>query len=248
MWKYFIKRLILLIPVMIALTFLIFGLMAIAPGDPGTAILGTSATAEEREQFNRDVGFYDPFIVRYGRFLKDFMRGSFGQSYSTKQDVMTEIAERLPTSVKVASYSMFFAVVVGIPMGVFSAVKQYSVADQVLRVVSVTLAAAPGFWLALMLILLFSIKLKWLPTYGDTTWKHFILPMFALGIPYSARMMRVTRSLMLETIRKAGGKTLEDVKLFDIYRGEKLGENVKSVAYSITFRAADRTLTEQEIT
>lgn len=201
MWKYFIKRLLLLIPVMICLTFLIFSLMSLAPGDPGTAILGTSATAEERQAFNESVGFYDPFFVRYGRFLKDFLRGSFGQSYSTKQDVMTEIAERLPTSLKVATYAMGFAIIVGIPMGVFSAVKQYSAADHILRVVSVTLAAAPGFWLALMLILLFSIKLKWLPTYGAETWQHFILPMLALGFPYSARQMRVTRSLMLETIR-----------------------------------------------
>ena len=202
MYKYIIKRLLLLIPVIIALTFLIFGLMTLSPGDPGTAILGTTAPKEAIEAFNQEVGYYDPFLVRYGKFLLNLLRGSFGQSYATKKDVWSEIIPRMPTTLRVATFSMIFAVVVGVPLGVFSAVKQYSVGDEVMRVVSVTLAAVPGFWLALLLISIFAISLQWFPVFGDDTWQHFVLPTIALGIPYSARQLRMTRSCMLETIRQ----------------------------------------------
>ncbi len=201
MHKYFFGRIILLIPVLIGVTFIIFSLMAIAPGNPGRAILGTSATEEAVVQFNTKIGYYDPFIVRYGKFLWGLLRFDLGTSYSSSTSVLVEIVKRFPTTLKIAAYSMLFAVGLGVPLGTLSAVKQYSFVDNLSRVTSISLAAIPFFWLGLMMIYWFSLKLGWFPSYGITTWKHFVMPTVALGLPYAARQLRMTRSCMLETIR-----------------------------------------------
>lgn len=202
MIHYIQKRLLQLVPVLIGLTFVIFALINLAPGDPGSAILGATAPPEAISAFNENVGYYDPFLVRYGRFLANLLKFDFGTSYASGQSVMTEIATRFPLTIKIAAYSMIFAVIVGVPLGVLSAVKQYSLLDEVSRVLSVGLAAVPSFWLALLMISLFAVKLEWLPSFGAETSKHFILPVVALGIPYAARELRMTRSCMLETIRQ----------------------------------------------
>lgn len=207
MYKYFLGRILLLIPVLIGVTFIIFALMAIAPGNPGRAILGTSATEDAVIQFNTKIGYYDPFFVRYGNFLLNTLKLDFGTSYSSTTSVMSEIASRFPTTLKIASYSMIFAVCVGIPLGTLSAVKQYSVIDNISRVISISLAAIPFFWLGLMMIYWFSLKLGWFPSYGVSTWKNFIMPTVALGLPYAARQLRMTRSCMLETIRQGYVRT-----------------------------------------
>lgn len=201
MHKYILGRIVLLIPVLIGVTFIIFSLMAIAPGNPGRAILGTSATEEAVVQFNTNIGYYDPFIVRYGKFLWGLLRFDLGTSYSSSTSVLVEIIKRFPTTLKIAAYSMLFAVGLGVPLGTLSAVKQYSIIDNLSRVTSISLAAIPFFWLGLMMIYWFSLKLGWFPSYGVTTWKHFVMPTVALGLPYAARQLRMTRSCMLETIR-----------------------------------------------
>ena len=202
MYKYFLRRILLMIPVLLGVSFIIYGLMVMAPGDPGSAILGASATPESILEFNEKVGYYDPFLVRYGRFLLDLVRGDFGTSYLTKTPVGAEIAKRMATTLKIAGCTMIAAVVVGVPLGVLSAVKQYSILDTVSRVLSITLASVPAFWFGLMLIYVFSLKLGWLPSFGATTWRHFVLPTITLGVPYAARQLRMTRSCMLETIRQ----------------------------------------------
>lgn len=202
MYKYFLKRIILLIPVLLGLTFVIFALIAIAPGNPGRAILGPSATEEAVKQFNENIGYYKPFLVRYGYFLLGVLKLDFGVSYASGASVMEEIINRFPTTLKIAAYSMVFAVCVGVPLGMLSAIKQYSIIDNIARVVSITLAAVPVFWLGLMMVYMFSLKLGWLPSYGVSTWKNFVMPIIALGIPYAARQLRMARSCMLETIRQ----------------------------------------------
>lgn len=202
MIRYVLKRLLQLIPVLIGLTFVIFALINLAPGDPGSAILGATAPPEAIQAFNEEIGYYDPFFVRYGRFLLGLLKFDFGASYASKQSVMLEIAGRFPLTLKIAAYSMIFAVVVGVPLGVLSAVKQYSLLDEIARVLSVGFAAVPSFWLALLMISLFAVKLQILPSFGADTWKHFVLPVVALGTPYAARELRMTRSCMLETIRQ----------------------------------------------
>lgn len=202
MYRYFIMRILLLIPVLLGVTFIIFALMAIAPGDPGRAILGTSATEEAVIQFNTKIGYYDPFFVKYAKFLVGMMRFDFGTSYSSTTSVTIEIIKRFPTTLAIATFSMLFAVGVGVPLGTLSAVKQYSVTDNISRVTSITLAAIPFFWLGLMMIYWFSLKLHWFPSYGIASWKNFVMPTVALGLPYAARQLRMTRSCMLETIRQ----------------------------------------------
>ena len=202
MHRYFIRRILLLIPVLLSVSFVIFGLMALAPGDPGTAILGPTATPESIREFNNRVGFYDPFFIRYGNFLSGIARLDFGDSYVSKEPVVIEIAARIPTTLKIAGYATLFAVVVGIPLGVLSAVKQYSVVDSIARVLSIAMAAVPFFWLGLMMIYIFSLKLRLLPSFGAVSWKHFVLPTFSLGISYAARQLRMARSCMLETLQQ----------------------------------------------
>ena len=201
MYRYFFKRILLLIPVLIGVTFIIFALMNIAPGNPGRAILGVTATEDAVVQFNKNVGYYDPFFVRYGKFALGLLKLDLGTSYSSGTSVLSNIIGRFPTTFYIAFYSMLFAVGIGVPLGVLSAVKQYSALDNVSRVIAITLAAIPFFWLGLMMIYWFSLKLGWFPSYGITSWKNFVMPTVALGIPYAARQLRMTRSCMLETIR-----------------------------------------------
>ena len=119
MHRYFLRRILLLFPVLFAVSFVIFSLMALAPGDPGSAILGASATPEAIREFNESVGFYDPFFTRYGRFLKGVLRLDFGTSYVSRKPVVYEITKRLPTTVQIAFYSMVIAIAVGVPLACF---------------------------------------------------------------------------------------------------------------------------------
>lgn len=203
MIKYVFQRLLLFIPVLLAVAFAIFTMMYFAPGDPGTAILGTSVMPEAIEAFNEEIGWNDPFIVRFWDFLSDLVfHFDLGTSWVTNRPVLVEIGDRIGVTVKIATFCMLTAVMVGIPIGVLSAVKQYSIADNVLRVISVALVAIPFFWLGLMMLWLFSLKLHWFPSFGATTLKHYILPCVSLGLGYAAREMRMTRSCMLEQLRQ----------------------------------------------
>jgi len=201
-YKFIIKRLLLLIPVLFGVTLIIFVFMSITPGNPGRAILGATAPEEAVVAFNEQIGYYDPFIVRYGRFITGLLRFDFGTSYTSKTSVVEEIGKRFTVTLNIALFSMLFAVLIGVPLGILSAVKQYSAADYISRVMSITLAAIPFFWLGLMMIFIFALKLRWLPAYGAATIRHYVLPTVALGIPYAARQLRMTRSCMLETIRQ----------------------------------------------
>lgn len=200
--KYIIKRVLLFIPVLLAVSFVIFALMYLAPGDPGSAILGSGATPDAIIEFNESIGWNDPFFARYFDFLKKLIRLDFGTSWISKRPVIYEIGQRIGVTLRIAGFCMLFAVMVGVPIGVLSAVKQYSFADNLLRVISVALAAIPFFWLGLMMLYLFSVKLQWLPSFGASTPKHYVLPCVALGLGYAAREMRMTRSCMLEALRQ----------------------------------------------
>ena len=131
-----------------------------------------------------------------------FLHFDFGSSYMTKQPIASTLLGKIPISLRVAFNAIFCAAIIGIPIGVLSAVKQYSLLDTLPTAFSIFLASVPAFWLGLMLMLLFSVKLGWFPTTGVETWKGYILPMFTLGLPYAAQQMRFTRSSMLETIRQ----------------------------------------------
>ena len=202
MAKYIGKRLLLLIPVLLGVSFIIFTIMAIQPGDPGRMILGASATQEAVDLLNEQLGIDKPFLVRFFSYLYNaFLRFDLGTSYRTSQPVINDILPRISVSLRIAFNGIAMASIVGIPLGILSAVRQYSFTDTFSRVTAMLAAAIPPFWLGMMLILLFSLQLGWFPSNGIESWKSYILPMVTLGIPYAGTMLRMTRSSMLETIR-----------------------------------------------
>lgn len=201
--RYILKRLLLTIPVLIGTIFIVFSIMSLTPGDPGTLILGVTAKPEDIAALNAEFGYDQPFLIRFFNYIKDIVtRFDFGNSYRTRTPVFAEILARFPSTFKLALFSMALSSILGISLGILSAVKQYSFTDSFLTVIAMFFAAIPGFWLGLMLMLLFSLKLGWLPASGIETWRHFILPTVTLSFGGAAGLLRLTRSTMLETIRQ----------------------------------------------
>ena len=202
MHKYIIKRIAMLIPVMLGVSFIVFTLMYMTPGDPAKIMLGESAPKEEVEKLREELGLNDPFLVQYGNYVKKAVFDQdIGRSYATKRPVANEIMARFPATLKLASIGVLVAVSIGIPIGIISATKQYTIFDQVSMVLALVGVSMPNFWQGLMLILLFSVKLGWLPASGFTSLKHMVLPALTLGTGSAATITRMTRSSMLEVIR-----------------------------------------------
>ncbi len=177
MHKYVIKRLLYMIPVLLGVAFLVFTILSLTPGDPGSIILGITAKPEDIAALNAEFGYDQPFLVRFFNYIGDIIfHFSLGTSYQTRQPVIEDIMARFPNTLLLTVFSMSIASILGISLGILSAVKQYSVLDHTLVVVALIFASIPGFWLGLMLMLLFSLKLHWLPSYGAGSLKHFILP------------------------------------------------------------------------
>ena len=201
--KFVIKRLLLTIPVLLGTIFLVFVIMSLTPGDPGTLILGITAMPEDIARLNHEFGYDRPFIIRYLNYVKDIVtRFDFGRSYLSRTPVFDEILMRFPNTLRLALISIAFSSTIGISLGILSAVKQYSFIDSTLTVIAMFFACIPGFWLGLMLMLQFAVRLRWLPVSGIDTWRHYVLPIATLVLGSSAGLLRLTRSTMLETIRQ----------------------------------------------
>jgi peptide/nickel transport system permease protein len=203
MTKYVVKRFLFLIPIMLGVSFIVFGLLYLTPGDPARNALGPNASEEAVQELREDMGLNDPFVVQYGRYIKNIVtKGDLGRSYITRLPVVKEIFSRAPATVKLAFFSILLAVIIGIPIGIISAVKQYSIFDNVTMIFALIGLSMPVFWLGLLLIMLFSVKLGLLPSSGFSTPAHMILPCLALGLQQVAVITRMTRSSMLEVIRQ----------------------------------------------
>ena len=202
MHKYIIKRLLYLIPVIIGVTFIVFTIMHFTPGDPAQLILGESAPQAAVDKLREDMGLNDPFLIQYFNFLKNAVKGDFGTSYTTKVAVFDEVFSRFPATLKLTVAGMLIAIVIGIPVGIISATKQYSITDNVTMILALLGVSMPNFWLGLMLILLFSVKLGVLPSGGDSGFLSLILPAITLGTSVAAIITRMTRSSMLEVVRQ----------------------------------------------
>ena len=201
MLKYILKRLLLLIPILLGVILLIMFIMSLTPGDPATLLLGVNATPEAVEALNEELGFNDPLLVQYVRYVWNALHGDFGTSWQTGEPVVNEILKRLPVTIELAICSVILTALIGIPLGVISAIKKYSATDMICTSVAMVFTSMPRFWLGMLLIMYFSVKLGWVPTKGVGTWKHFVLPVFTLAAPTAAKIMRLTRTTMLETIR-----------------------------------------------
>jgi peptide/nickel transport system permease protein len=188
---------------LLGVSFIIFTIISLTPGDPGRLILGENAKQEAIDKLNSDLGFDKPFLVRYVKYITDILfKLDFGISYSTQKPVFDEIRSRLPNTLWLAVLSVIFSSIIGISLGIFAAVKQYSLLDNISTVLAMFFAVIPIFWFGMMLTYVFSLKLGWLPTSGIGTWKNFILPTVALALNSAGGVLRLTRSTMLETIRQ----------------------------------------------
>lgn len=192
-----------MIPILLGVSFIVFSLLALAPGDPAYLILGPTAEPEAYDRLNHELGFDRPFLERYAKYVYDvFIRFDFGKSYRSRQPVMNELSKRIPVSITLSLSGIFLATLIGVPLGVLSAIKQYTAADVIPTVIAMILAAFPVFWMGMLLIYYVAFKLGLFPSFGIGTWKHYILPTTAIGMIYAARLLRYTRSSMLECTRQ----------------------------------------------
>lgn len=202
MFSYILKRICLMIPVILGVTILVFTLMQMAPSDPAETILGNTATAEQKEALREELGLNDPFIVQMGRYLKQvFLHFDFGKSYITNVDIAGELASRFPKTLVFAVSGMILSLLIGIPLGVLAATHQNSLLDYGSMGLTLVGTSLPGFWFALVLILIFNAKLGWLPAYGIGGLKYWILPIASTAFAGVTTMARQMRSGMLEVIR-----------------------------------------------
>lgn len=202
MVKYILKRLIALIPVLLGVTLIIFTLLYLTPGDPALIMLGDDATAEGIEQIHEELGWNDPFWVRYWNYVVDLLHGDLGVSYLNKRPVAEMLSERLPKTLTLATASAVLATVLGITFGVVAAVYHNSIFDNLCMIFSLGGVSMPHFWQGLLLMLLFGVKLKWLPISGYGTFAQLILPALTIGYGCMAIIARMTRSSMLEVINQ----------------------------------------------
>ena len=192
-----------MIPVLLGVSFLVFTILSLTPGDPGSIILGITARPEDIAALNAEFGYDQPFFTRFFNYIGDIVfHFDLGTSYSTRQPVLHDILARFPNTFILAVLSMCLSSILGMSMGIFSAVRQYSKMDHVCVVVALVFASMPSFWLGLMLMTLFSLKLGLLPSFGAGSFRHFILPTLTVALPAAAGTLRLTRSAMLETIRQ----------------------------------------------
>jgi peptide/nickel transport system permease protein len=217
-----------IIPVLLGVSIVVFFMVRAIPGDPAQLLLGQQATEEQVQQVRQNMGLDKPVIVQYGIFLADALRGDLGSSIVTGRPVTTELLARLPATLELTAFAMLVAILVGVPVGVISAVKQFSLLDKFTSVLALTGISMPIFWLAMILIVIFFVNLGWLPFPGRLStgyavtsitglvlvdslltlnfaafWdglKHLILPAIALGTIPMAVIMRMTRSSMLEVM------------------------------------------------
>ena len=203
MYRYILKRILSMIPVLLGVTIIVFTLMYISPGSPAAIMLGTEATPEGIAKMEEEMGLNDPYLVRLGRYIAGVVtRFDLGVSYRTKSPVRDEVFKRLGVTLKLAVISMVIGTILGMILGIISAVKQYSWMDRISTIFALLGISMPSFFLALMLILIFSLGLGWFPVSGSYSFKYWVLPTATLGLQAAGIVMRMTRSSMLESIRK----------------------------------------------
>ncbi|HEX2740705.1 MAG TPA: ABC transporter permease [Rubrobacter sp.] len=224
------RRIFHIIPVLLGVSIVVFFMVRAIPGDPAQILLGQQATEDQVAQVRENMGLDKPIFVQYGLFLVDAVRGDLGDSIVTGRPVTTELAERFPATLELTAFAMIIAVLVGVPVGVISAVRQYSILDKVTSVLALTGLSMPIFWLAMILIVIFFVNLGWLPFPGRVStdvsipaitglvlvdsllalnfaafWDgllHLIMPAVALGTIPMAVVTRMTRSSMLEVMNE----------------------------------------------
>lgn len=212
MGGYILKRLVSAVPVLLGITVIVFLIMAMIPGDPATAILGSYATPENVEKLNRDLGLDQPVVARYFIWLGNMLGGDFGRSFSLNRPVIDEVLDRFSATLILAGTSFVLCAVLGVAAGVVSAARQYGFADKAITFVVLLGISIPSFFLGMMMILLFAVRWKMLPVSGmyaiygggdlPDLINHLIMPAGALAVVATGVVARLSRSAMLEVLRQ----------------------------------------------
>jgi len=208
MGRYVVKRVLLMLLLLLGMSFIVFSSLYIAPGDPAEMVAGPSATQEDIEQVRASLGLDRPFLVQYGSYLVNLLKGDLGTSYTSRQPILDEILVRLPNTLNLACAAMILSVLVGIPAGIITALRKDTIIDNVLSTTSMIGISIPNFWLGTMLIYLFSVLLPWLPSGGmnhffwtPAGFREAILPAIALSTATVASFTRIGRSAMLDVLQ-----------------------------------------------
>ena len=202
MWRYVVKRLFWMVFVLLGTAFVIFTVMYFVPGDPADMLMSADATFEAKEAYRESLGLNDPYLVQLLRFLRDtFIRFDFGTSYTFKVPVLTELLRRIPRTFMLSMFCILLDIGIGLPLGITAAIHQDSLVDRFVMLLAMIGISMPNFWLAILMVVLFSQRLQWLPAYGTGTWKHWVMPILSSGLMGIAANARQSRSAVLETIR-----------------------------------------------
>ncbi|MFO1139306.1 MAG: glutathione ABC transporter permease GsiC [Paracoccus sp. (in: a-proteobacteria)] len=202
MLGYLVKRLIATIPVILLVAVCVFGFVHMLPGDPARLIAGMDASPEDVLAVRKSLGLDQPLAEQFVHYVSRVLHGDFGTSLKTRRPVVEEIGQRLMPTVWLTVFAMAWSVVAGLLIGVISAVKRGRWPDYVGMIIAVSGISFPPFWLGLLLISVFSVRLGWFPTGGYGTWQHFVMPSFTLGVGVAAVMARFTRSAFIEIARE----------------------------------------------
>lgn len=209
MGAYIVRRLILLLPVMLIVGVIVFLLVHITPGDPASVMLGDRATVDQIEQLREEMGLNEPLVVQFLDWFGNALRLDFGESFFLGMPVTEALRERAQPTILLTTYALMIEILIGVPAGVIAAIKRNSLIDRALMVMSIAGAAIPTFFLGIMLILIFAVRLQWLPSGGfvpiqEDPQAHFrsmILPAFTLGFSAAGLLARLVRSSMLDVMR-----------------------------------------------
>ena len=209
---YILKRLVSAIPVLFGITLIVFLIMALIPGDPATAILGSYATPDNVAKLNRDLGLDKPMVARYFIWLGNMLQGDFGRSFALNRPVLDEVLERFNATLILAGTALILCSVLGVIAGVVSASRQYGFADKAITFAVLIGISVPSFFLGMMMVLLFAVNLRWLPVSGmfaiygggdlPDLLKHLVMPALALAVVATGVIARLSRSAMLEVLRQ----------------------------------------------
>ena len=202
MLKYIVKRVIGVIPTLIIVTTFVFFFVRLIPGDPARLVAGPQATLEDVEVVREELGLNKPILTQYADYVTGLFRGDLGMSLRTKRPVATEVSLRYMNTVKLTVFSLVWSVIVGVLIGVWSGKHRSRWQDYTGMTLAISGISMPSFWIGFLLIMVFSVNLKWFPTTGADSWKSFILPAIALGTSIAAIIARFTRSSIIEVMKE----------------------------------------------
>jgi len=200
--KYIIRRILQVIPIIFLVATAVFFIFKLIPGDPAAIFAGEQSSAETIARVREELGLNKPIPVQYVEYMQRLLKGDFGRSYISGLQVIEEVKVRFPNTLKLALITTIVSSTIGIVMGLISALKRETFIDYFLSIISLLGISTPVFWLGLMLIYIFSVELSILPIGGNDTWKHYVMPVIALGTFSVASVLRVTRSSILEVMNE----------------------------------------------